>query len=77
MKVFVARNPTEAHLVRGMLEAAGIEAEVRGESLWGTRGETPLDDDTLPSVWCSTKVRRRRRSVLSRNTPLESRRSYR
>jgi hypothetical protein len=50
-QVFVARNPTEAHLVKGMLEANGIRAEVRGEDLWGTRGETPLTPDTQPTVW--------------------------
>jgi Putative prokaryotic signal transducing protein len=50
-QVFVARNPAEAHLVKGMLESRGIRAEVRGEALWGTRGETPLTPDTLPTVW--------------------------
>jgi len=50
-QVFVARDPVEAHLVKGMLEARGIGVEIRGEALWGTRGETPLAADTLPSVW--------------------------
>jgi hypothetical protein len=50
-QVFVARNPTEAHLVKGVLETRGILTEVRGEALWGTRGETPLTPDTLPTVW--------------------------
>ena len=50
-QVFVARTPTEAHLVKGVLEARGIRAEVRGEALWGTRGEIPLTPDTLPTVW--------------------------
>jgi hypothetical protein len=50
-QVFVAQNPAEAHLVKGFLENRGIRAEVRGEALWGTRGETPLTPDTLPSVW--------------------------
>jgi hypothetical protein len=50
-QVFVAQNPAEAHLVRGLLETRGIQAEVRGEELWGTRGETPLTFDTLPTVW--------------------------
>ena len=50
-QVFVARNPTEAHLVKGVLETRGIRAEVRGEALWGTRGEIPLTPDTLPTVW--------------------------
>jgi Putative prokaryotic signal transducing protein len=50
-QVFVARTPTEAHLVKGVLETRGIRAEVRGEALWGTRGEIPLTPDTLPTVW--------------------------
>ena len=50
-QVFVARNPPEAHLVKGLLESRGIRAEVRGEALWGTRGEVPLTPDTLPTVW--------------------------
>jgi hypothetical protein len=50
-QVFVARNPAEAHLVKGLLESRGIRAEVQGEALFGTRGETPLTPDTLPSVW--------------------------
>jgi hypothetical protein len=50
-QVFVARTPAEAHLVKGVLEARGIRAEVRGEALWGTRGAIPLTPDTLPTVW--------------------------
>lgn len=50
-QVFVAQNPAEAHLVKGLLESRGVRAEVRGEALWGTRGETPLTPDTLPTVW--------------------------
>lgn len=50
-KVFVAQHPTEAHLVKGMLEANGIVAEVQGESLFSARGEAPATPDTLPTVW--------------------------
>jgi hypothetical protein len=50
-RVFVAQHPAEAHLVRGLLEADGIPAEVHGESLFGARGEAPATPDTLPSVW--------------------------
>jgi predicted amidophosphoribosyltransferase len=50
-KVYSARDPTEAHLVRGFLEARGIEAIVQGEALWAGRGELPLTPDTCPSVW--------------------------
>jgi ribosomal protein S27AE len=50
-QVFVAQHPTEAHLVKGMLEANGIVAEVHGESLFSARGEAPATPDTLPTVW--------------------------
>ncbi len=50
-QVFVAQHPTEAHLVKGLLEANGIVAEVHGETLFSVRGEAPVSADTLPSVW--------------------------
>ena len=50
-QVFVAQHPTEAHFIRGLLEADGIEAQVQGESLFGIRGDGPWTPDTLPSVW--------------------------
>ena len=50
-RVFVARNLSEAHIVSGMLNAAGIGAEVRGHFLAGGYGELPMTSDTLPSVW--------------------------
>lgn len=50
-RVFVAHDPIEAHLVKGLLESEGIEAEVQGESLFGLRPEIGISSDTLPSVW--------------------------
>jgi hypothetical protein len=50
-QVFVAQHPTEAHFVKGLLEADGIPAEVHGESLFAVRGEAPATPETLPSVW--------------------------
>jgi hypothetical protein len=50
-KVFIARHPTEAHLVKGLLELEGIESEVRGEALFGALGQLAITADTLPSVW--------------------------
>ena len=50
-RIFVARNVTEAHIVSGMLNAAGIQAEVRGQYLAGGYGELPITVDTMPSVW--------------------------
>lgn len=50
-RVYVARHPLEAHLVKGLLDAEGIEAFVRGEDLFGARGEVPVTSETCPSVW--------------------------
>ena len=50
-KVYTARNPTDAHFFKGLLESSGIEAQVQGEDLFGARGELPLTPDTLPSIW--------------------------
>jgi len=45
--IFTAKHPAEAHLIRGILESAGIPAEVRGDQLYGAFGELPV----LPTVW--------------------------
>ena len=50
-KVYTARNPADAHLLKGLLEGENIETEVRGEFLYGVRGEVPITPDTCPSVW--------------------------
>ena len=50
-QVFVAQHPTEAHPVKGLLEADGIGAKMFGESLFAVRGEAPATLDTLPTVW--------------------------
>jgi len=50
-KVYIANNPADAHLLKGLLEGENIEAEVRGEFLYGVRGEVPITPDTCPSVW--------------------------
>ena len=71
-QVFVAQHPTEAHLVRGLLEANGIVAVVRGESLFGARGEAPVTPDTLPSVWVDDSDASRARVVLAEHGPREA-----
>jgi hypothetical protein len=37
--------------LKGLLEGENIEVEVRGEFLYGVRGEVPITPDTCPSVW--------------------------
>ncbi len=50
-KIFSAQHPTEAHLVRGILESHGISCEVQGENLFSVRGEIPITEETAPTVW--------------------------
>ena len=38
MKIFSASNPTEAHIICGLLESENIACEVRGEGLFGLKG---------------------------------------
>lgn len=51
LKIYSAKHPTEAHLLKGILESYGILSEVRGEFLFAGRGELPIGPETAPSVW--------------------------
>jgi len=50
-KVYTAKDPVDAHLLKGALEGENIQSTVHGEFLWSTRGEVPITTDTCPSVW--------------------------
>jgi hypothetical protein len=50
-RVYIGRNAIEAHLVCGLLQAAGIASQVRNYYLSSGYGELPITTDTLPSVW--------------------------
>ncbi len=51
MKIFIAKNPTEAHIVCELLKTEQIQCVVRGEDLFGLKGELPFGDDTDPYIW--------------------------
>ncbi|MGP8308175.1 putative signal transducing protein [Vibrio sp. YIC-376] len=51
MKIFIANNPAEAHIVCELLKMEQIHCEVRGEGIFGLKGELPFSDDTDPYVW--------------------------
>ena len=55
LKVFVAQNPVEAHLVLGLLEAEGIAGEIRGEALFTTLQGGGAAAGLLPSVWITRR----------------------
>lgn len=50
IKVYRAANITEAHIVKGMLEARGIQAFVEGQYLQGGIGELATMDFASVSV---------------------------
>ncbi|HHF3148739.1 TPA: DUF2007 domain-containing protein [Vibrio diabolicus] len=51
MKIFIAKNPAEAHIVCELLKTEQVYCEVRGEGIFGLKGELPFSDDTDPYVW--------------------------
>jgi len=50
-KVFTAQHHAEAHLVKGLLDAEGIGAEVRGEALFTTVEAASMIPGAQPEVW--------------------------
>ena len=64
-EVFVAKHPTEAHLVAEFLIAQGIATEVRGEALFGVRGDVPPSPSTLPTVWVDDDRAEEARQILA------------
>lgn len=63
-KVYIALDVTRAAIVRGMLEANGIQATVRGEALFGARGLLPVSIETAPSVWVDDAQYDRARALI-------------
>lgn len=51
LKIYSAQHPSEAHLIKGILESYNIKSEVRSESIFSMRGELPLTPETAPSLW--------------------------
>lgn len=51
IQVFEARHLPEAHFVAGLLEADGIPAEIRGDTLFSTLGTGISVPGVLPTVW--------------------------
>lgn len=51
IRVYVAKDVMEAHLVRALLAGEGIEAQVLGDHLDPLRGAVPFGRSTAPSVW--------------------------
>ncbi len=65
-KLYTGRDSMEAHFVCSLLEAEGIRASVLGEILGMARGDLPLTQETLPSVWVNVEDLDRAATVLAR-----------
>lgn len=52
-QVYQAADPLNAEIIKDFLIGHGIEAQVRGDMLWGGRGDLPAD--TTPSVWVAVE----------------------
>lgn len=59
IKVYSAANITEAHIIKGMMEANGIEAYVDGYYLQGGIGELAAMDFVSVSVDCDNENKAR------------------
>ena len=51
VKLYTARDGMEAKFLCGLLENAGVQSVIQGELLAAARGELPITQETLPSVW--------------------------
>ena len=50
-KIYVAVGPGDAYVLRGLLEAEGISAIVRGDDMVPFQGGSLFEIETRPSVW--------------------------
>ena len=61
-RVYEARDGLEAHMVAGLIEQAGIMAQVNGDMLQGGVGDLPAAG--LASVWVADGDEQRARAVV-------------
>tara|TARA_B100001123_G_scaffold447857_1_gene606763 strand:+ start:18920 stop:19255 length:336 start_codon:yes stop_codon:yes gene_type:complete len=50
-KIYVATGPGDAHVLRGLLEAAGVRVVIRGDDFVPLQGGSLFHVETRPSVW--------------------------
>ena len=50
-KLYVARGPGDAHVLRGLLESAGVRSVIRGDDFVPLQGGTLMRMETRSSVW--------------------------
>ena len=50
-KLYVARGPGDAHVLRGLLESAGVRSVIRGDDFVPLQGGNLMRMETRSSVW--------------------------
>lgn len=65
-KLATADDPIEAGFLRGLLESAGIEVQVRSMELWTAAVEIYYSEGARPSIWVRKRDLERARQVLER-----------
>lgn len=65
VEVYWAADAPQAHLVKTVLERAGIEVHVVGEMLQQAVGELPMGPATSPRVWVPKEDEARARAVIA------------
>lgn len=63
-KLTTAENPIEAGFLRGLVEAAGIEVQVRSMELWTAAVEIYYSEGARPSLWVPERNLQAARRVL-------------
>ncbi len=71
--IYIGETPLEAHIVKDLIESAGIAAVIRGENLFGVRGGLPISAETAPSVWVAEADYERAQALVDEMLRTESR----
>ena len=72
-----ADDPIEAGFLRGLLEAAGIDVQVRSMELWTAAVEIYFSEGARPSIWVHKRDLEPAREVLARRHAPDSGPSWR
>jgi hypothetical protein len=71
VEVYRARTSAQAHVVRNMLEEAGIAATIDNDLLQGVSGEVVMGWPTAPRILVEESQAARARSLIERQEPAD------
>jgi hypothetical protein len=72
IQLTTADDPIEAGFLRGLLEAAGIDVQVRSMELWTAAVEIYFSEGARPSIWVRKRdLHAAREALARRNAPTD------